>query len=40
MALDSESRWRLVRMKKAKGEQEKTNAEPVIRKASEADLSA
>lgn len=40
MALDSESRWRLVRMKKAKGEQEKSNAEPVIRKASEADLSA
>jgi phosphinothricin acetyltransferase len=40
MALDSESRWRLVRMKKAKGEQEKANAEPVIRKASEADLSA
>jgi L-amino acid N-acyltransferase YncA len=40
MALDSESRWRLVRMKKAKGEQEKTNAEPVIRKATEADLAA
>ena len=40
MALDSESRWRLVRMKKAKGEQEKSNAEPVIRKASEPDLSA
>ena len=40
MALDSESRWRLVRMKKAKGEQDKSNAEPVIRDATEADLTA
>lgn len=38
MALDSESRWRLVRMKKAKGEQDKANSEPVIRSATEADL--
>jgi phosphinothricin acetyltransferase len=40
MALDSESRWRLVRMKKAKGEQDKANSEPVIRSATEADLPA
>jgi phosphinothricin acetyltransferase len=40
MALDSESRWRLVRMKRAKGDQEKANAEPVIRKATEADLNS
>jgi phosphinothricin acetyltransferase len=40
MALDSESRWRLVRMKKAKGEQDKANLEPVIRSATEADLPA
>jgi phosphinothricin acetyltransferase len=40
MALDSESRWRLVRMKKAKGEQDQTNSEPVIRSATEADLPA
>ncbi|MEY4494392.1 MAG: hypothetical protein RL570_507 [Actinomycetota bacterium] len=40
MALDSESRWRLVRMKKAKGEQDKANLEPVIRTATEADLPA
>jgi phosphinothricin acetyltransferase len=37
MALDSESRWRLVRMKKARGEQAAT-AEPLIRKAIESDL--
>jgi len=40
MALDSESRWRLVRMKKAKGEQDKANSKPVIRSATEADLPA
>jgi phosphinothricin acetyltransferase len=40
MALDSESRWRLVRMKRAKGELGETNAEPVIRKATEADLTS
>jgi phosphinothricin acetyltransferase len=40
MALDSESRWRLVRMKKAKGEQDKANSEPVIRSATEEDLPA
>lgn len=40
MALDSESRWRLVRMKRAKGDQEKANAEPVIRKATEVDLNS
>jgi phosphinothricin acetyltransferase len=38
MALDSESRWRLVRLKRAKGEQDKSNGETVIRKATEADL--
>jgi len=37
VALDSESRWRLVRMKRAKGEQS-SSAEPVIRKATESDL--
>ncbi len=40
MALDSESRWRLVRMKRAKGTQEPVNTEPVIRKATESDLSS
>jgi phosphinothricin acetyltransferase len=40
MALDSESRWRLVRIKRAKGELGETNAEPVIRKATEADLTS
>ena len=40
MALDSESRWRLVRMKKAKGDLENANAEPTIRAATEADLTA
>jgi L-amino acid N-acyltransferase YncA len=40
MALDSESRWRLVRMKRAKGELGETNADTVIRKATEADLSS
>jgi L-amino acid N-acyltransferase YncA len=40
MALDSESRWRLVRMKKAKGDQLQENAEPVIRNATEADLTS
>lgn len=40
MALDSESRWRLVRMMKAKGQQSATNAEPTIRLATERDLPA
>ncbi len=40
MALDSESRWRLVRMKRAKGSQEPESTEPVIRKATEADLTS
>ncbi len=40
MALDSESRWRLVRMKRAKGNQEPESTEPVIRKATEADLTS
>ena len=40
MALDSESRWRLVRMKRAKDSQEPVNTEPVIRKATESDLSS
>ncbi len=40
MALDSESRWRLVRMKRAKGELEETSTEPVIRKATTEDLPA
>ena len=40
MALDSESRWRLVRMKRAKGELGETSTEPVIRKATPEDLSA
>lgn len=40
MALDSESRWRLVRMKRAKGEQDQASSEPVIRKATEADLTS
>lgn len=40
MALDSESRWRLVRKMKAKGQQSSENSEPSIRTATEADLSA
>jgi phosphinothricin acetyltransferase len=40
MALDSESRWRLVRMKRAKGELGETSAEPLIRKATPEDLPA
>jgi len=40
VALDSESRWRLVRMMKAKGQQSATNAEPTIRLATERDLPA
>ena len=40
MALDSESRWRLVRMKRAKGAQEPVATEPVIRKATESDLAS
>ena len=40
MALDSESRWRLVRMKRAKGELGETSSEPIIRKATPEDLSA
>lgn len=39
MALDSESRWRLVRLKKAKAVEE-TSTEPVIRSAIQADLTA
>ena len=38
MALDSESRWRLVRLKKQKGEQAPVSNETVIRTATEADL--
>ena len=38
MALDSESRWRLVRMKRAKGTDEPTATEPVIRTATQDDL--
>jgi phosphinothricin acetyltransferase len=40
MALDSESRWRLVRMKRAKGELGVTSTEPEIRKATPEDLPA
>jgi phosphinothricin acetyltransferase len=40
MALDSESRWRLVRMKRAKDELGVTSTEPVIRKATPEDLPA
>lgn len=40
MALDSESRWRLVRMMKAKGQQSAINTEPTIRLATEQDLPA
>jgi phosphinothricin acetyltransferase len=40
MALDSESRWRLVRMKRAKGEHGDASPEPVIRKATPEDLPA
>lgn len=40
MALDSESRWRLVRMMKAKGQQSATSNEPTIRLATEQDLPA
>lgn len=40
MALDSESRWRLVRMKRARGSADSSAAEPTIRKANEADLGA
>ena len=40
MALDSESRWRLVRMKRAKGEHGVASTEPVIRKATPEDLPA
>ena len=40
MALDSESRWRLVRMKRAKGEHGDASTEPVIRKATPEDLPA
>ena len=40
MALDSESRWRLVRMMKAKGLQSDSSAEPTIRPATEGDLGA
>ena len=40
MALDSESRWRLVRMMKAKGQQSQSATEITIRAATESDLSA
>lgn len=40
MALDSESRWRLVRMMKAKGQQSRTSTEISIRSATDQDLSA
>ena len=40
MALDSESRWRLVRMMKAKGQQSAASTEPTIRLATEQDLPA
>ena len=40
MALDSESRWRLVRLKRAKGVSESSTAEPTIRAAEVADLGA
>ena len=38
MALDSESRWRLVRAMRAKGEEAPKQGEVVIRDATEADL--
>lgn len=38
MALDSESRWRLVRLKKQKGEHAPVSNEPQIRNATESDL--
>ncbi|OXE36509.1 MAG: N-acetyltransferase family protein, partial [Phenylobacterium zucineum] len=38
MALDSESRWRLVRAMRAKGEDAREQGEVVIRDAVEADL--
>jgi phosphinothricin acetyltransferase len=40
MALDSESRWRLVRLKRAKGVGDSNSAEPTIRAAEVADLGA
>ena len=40
MALDSESRWRLVRLKRAKGIAESGTAEPTVRPATIADLGA
>jgi L-amino acid N-acyltransferase YncA len=40
MALDSESRWRLVRLKRAKGVSESSTAEPTIRAATVGDLGA
>ncbi|MEY4499040.1 MAG: hypothetical protein RL319_28 [Actinomycetota bacterium] len=40
MALDSESRWRLVRMMRAKGEEPKREHETIIRDATAADLIA
>jgi phosphinothricin acetyltransferase len=38
MALDSESRWRLVRMMKAKGQPSQAASEPTIRRATRDDL--
>lgn len=40
MALDSESRWRLVRMMKAKGQSSQSSSELVIRSATSQDLTA
>jgi len=40
MALDSESRWRLVRLKRAKGLNDSATSEPSIRPATIADLGA
>lgn len=40
MALDSESRWRLVRMMKAKGQSSQSSSELVIRGATSQDLTA
>jgi phosphinothricin acetyltransferase len=40
MALDSESRWRLVRMMKARGRNSQEPLEPLIRVGTEADLPA
>ena len=40
MALDSESRWRLVRLKRDKGASDSSTAEPTIRAAEVADLGA